>query len=263
MFAAQDARIAFVDIAEEPSRALVDALAAQGRPAPWWRACDVKDIAALRAAIADAAAAQGDFHVLVNNVANDDRHTLESVTPEYYDDRIAINQRAALFALQAVVPGMKRLGFGSDRQHGLGQLADQERRHALLHGRQVLGERPDARHRSAAGQAPHPGQHRDARLGDDRAPEDVCGSRPRANRTSSATSACPTVCSPRTSRRWCCGSPGMTRACAPRRSSSSTAGGDERSTGTAGVLLERRRTCGSRRCLTQRVRDVLWRHRGP
>ena len=113
MFAAQDAKVAFIDIAEGASRALADAIAAQGRAAPWWRTCDVRDIAALRAAMADAAAAQGDFHVLVNNVANDDRHPLESITPEYYDERIAINQRAALFALQAVVPGMKRLGFGS------------------------------------------------------------------------------------------------------------------------------------------------------
>ena len=57
--------------------------------------------------------ALGDFHVLVNNVASDDRHTLESITPAYYDERMAINQRPALFAIQAVVPGMQRLGGGS------------------------------------------------------------------------------------------------------------------------------------------------------
>jgi D-xylose 1-dehydrogenase len=113
MFAAQNAKVAFIDIAEDASRTLADSVAAQGGPKPWWRRCDVKDVAALQAAIGDAAAAQGDFHVLVNNVGNDDRHTLESITPEYYDERIAINQRAALFALQAVVPGMKRLGSGS------------------------------------------------------------------------------------------------------------------------------------------------------
>ncbi|RPH60132.1 MAG: SDR family oxidoreductase [Burkholderiales bacterium] len=113
MFAEQDAKVAFIDIAEGPSRALADSIAAQGRPKPWWRTCDVKDVPALQAAIRDAAGVRGDFHVLVNNVANDDRHPLDSVTPEYYDERIAVNQRAALFALQAVVPGMKRLGFGS------------------------------------------------------------------------------------------------------------------------------------------------------
>jgi NAD(P)-dependent dehydrogenase (short-subunit alcohol dehydrogenase family) len=113
-FAAQGARVAFIDVAESASRVLADRLQAAGHAAPWWRACDVRDIAALQAAIHDAAAALGgDFHALVNNVANDDRHSLESVTPEYFDERMAINQRPAFFAIQAVVPGMQRLGGGS------------------------------------------------------------------------------------------------------------------------------------------------------
>lgn len=112
-FTAQGARVGFIDVAEESSRALAERLAAAGHAKPWWRACDVRDVAALQAAIADAARELGDFHVLVNNVASDTRHTLAEITPEFYDDRIAINQRAALFALQAVVPGMQRLGGGS------------------------------------------------------------------------------------------------------------------------------------------------------
>lgn len=112
-FTEQGARVAFIDINESASAALAQQLKAAGHAAPWWRACDVRDVPALQAAIADAGAALGDFAVLVNNVASDDRHTLESITPEYYDERIAINQRPALFAIQAVVPGMKRLGFGS------------------------------------------------------------------------------------------------------------------------------------------------------
>jgi D-xylose 1-dehydrogenase len=112
-FAAQGARVAFIDVAEPASRALAEQVQAAGHAAPWWRACDVRDIAALQAAIADAAAALGDFHALVNNVANDDRHSLESVTPDYFDERMAINQRPAFFAIQAVVPGMQRLGGGS------------------------------------------------------------------------------------------------------------------------------------------------------
>jgi NAD(P)-dependent dehydrogenase (short-subunit alcohol dehydrogenase family) len=112
-FAAQGASVAFVDVAAEASAALAARIESSGRPAPWWRACDVRDIAALQRAVADAAVALGDFHVLVNNVASDDRHTLESVTPEYWDNRMAINERPAFFAIQAVVPGMKRLGQGS------------------------------------------------------------------------------------------------------------------------------------------------------
>jgi len=112
-FAAQGAKVAFVDIAEAASAALAQGIADAGHARPWWRACDVRDIAALRAAIADAATELGDFAVLVNNVASDDRHTLESVTPDYYDNRMAINERPALFAIQSVVPGMRRLGAGS------------------------------------------------------------------------------------------------------------------------------------------------------
>ncbi len=112
-FAAQGALVAFVDVAAEASAELASRLQARGLRAPWWRACDVRDVAALQQAIADAAKALGDFHVLVNNVASDDRHTLESVTPEYWDDRMAINERPAFFAIQAAVPGMKRLGQGS------------------------------------------------------------------------------------------------------------------------------------------------------
>lgn len=112
-FAQQGARVAFIDVAGEASEALAQQLADAGHARPWWRACDVRDVAALQSAVADAASALGDFSVLVNNVASDDRHSLESVTPAYYDDRIAINERPAFFAIQSVVPGMQRLGAGS------------------------------------------------------------------------------------------------------------------------------------------------------
>lgn len=112
-FAEQGARVAFVDVAREASEALAQQIAAAGHPRPWWRVCDVRDVQALQACVADAAAELGDFAVLVNNVASDDRHTLESVTPDYYDERMAINERPAFFAIQAVVPGMRKLGMGS------------------------------------------------------------------------------------------------------------------------------------------------------
>lgn len=111
-FAEQGARVAFVDVAAQASAELADKLAQQGASI-WWKTCDVRDVAALRQSIEEAAAAFGDFSTLVNNVARDDRHTLESVTPEYWDDNLAVNQRPAFFAIQAIVPGMRRLGGGS------------------------------------------------------------------------------------------------------------------------------------------------------
>src|SRR5688500_3382972 len=112
-FAIQGALVAFVDIAEAASQALVDRIENGGHGRPWYRKTDVTDVSALQAAIRDAARAIGDFRVLVNNVANDDRHDFMDVTPAYYDSRIAVNQRPAYFAIQAVVPGMKKMGGGS------------------------------------------------------------------------------------------------------------------------------------------------------
>ncbi len=112
-FARQGARVAFVDVAREASEALVARIAARGEPRPWFAPVDVTQVPQLQRAIDAAARELGDFHVLVNNVASDDRHALQDVTPEYWDQRMAINQRPAFFAIQSVVPGMRRLGGGS------------------------------------------------------------------------------------------------------------------------------------------------------
>lgn len=112
-FARQGASVAFVDIDEAASRALVERLQAQGLASPWWRRVDVTDVDALHQAVQDGASALGDFHTLVNNVGSDDRHRLEEVTLDYWNQRVAINQRAAFFAIQAAVPGMRRRGSGA------------------------------------------------------------------------------------------------------------------------------------------------------
>ena len=112
-FAQQGAQVAFVDFEQAQSEALVQKVAAAGCPKPWFQLCDVRDVGALQAAISLAMLEVGDFATLVNNVARDDRHSLEAVTPAYWDERMAVNQRPTFFAIQSVVPGMKRLGGGS------------------------------------------------------------------------------------------------------------------------------------------------------
>jgi NAD(P)-dependent dehydrogenase (short-subunit alcohol dehydrogenase family) len=110
---AQRARVAFLDIARAASQALVDAIGGRGLPAPCFIPCDLRDIGALRAAVGDVEARLGPIRVLVNNAAHDERHSIESVTPEYWDDRFAVNLRHQFFAAQAVVPGMAAAGGGS------------------------------------------------------------------------------------------------------------------------------------------------------
>ncbi|OEZ49615.1 D-xylose 1-dehydrogenase [Janthinobacterium sp. MP5059B] len=112
-FAAQGALVAFVDIAVEASEALCRRLAEAGLTAPLFRHCDITDIGSLQAVMAELAGALGDFDILVNNAANDQRHQAQDVTLEYWNERIAINQRPMFFTCQAVFEGMKRKGGGS------------------------------------------------------------------------------------------------------------------------------------------------------
>ncbi len=112
-FAAQGARVAFLDIADEPAHALIARVTAAGHPEPFFRHCDLADIAALREAIAEIGRRLGPITVLVNNAANDQRHKWEDVTPEYWDERLAVNLRHQFFAIQAVAPMMQQAGGGS------------------------------------------------------------------------------------------------------------------------------------------------------
>ena len=112
-FAAQGSKVAFVDIAAEASEALVKEVSDAEHVVPLFLPCDLRDIEALRAAIAEAAERHGPITVLINNAAHDERHTIESVTPDYWDDRMAVNLRHQFFAAQAVAPMMKTAGGGS------------------------------------------------------------------------------------------------------------------------------------------------------
>jgi len=112
-FAEQGSMVAFVDVAEDVSTALVDLVHHDTGTKPLYLPCDLRDIAALQKTIQEAAKRLGDIAVLVNNAGNDDRHAVGSITPEYWDDRIAVNQRHMFFAAQEVFPIMKRRGGGS------------------------------------------------------------------------------------------------------------------------------------------------------
>jgi NAD(P)-dependent dehydrogenase (short-subunit alcohol dehydrogenase family) len=112
-FARQGARVAFVDIADEPAAALCRSLREAGHPEPFFQHCDLTDIAALQAAIAAAGERLGPITVLANNAANDQRHGWQDVTPAFWDERMATNLRHQFFAIQAVAPMMKAAGGGS------------------------------------------------------------------------------------------------------------------------------------------------------
>lgn len=102
-FAQQGASVSFLDRDAETSKAVAEVTGAD------YRLCDLRDIEATQAAIAEL----GTFDVLVNNAARDDRHDWREVTPEYWDERMDTNLRHMFFAMQAVAPGMIAAGGGS------------------------------------------------------------------------------------------------------------------------------------------------------
>ena len=111
-FARQGSAVAFVDVQDEPSRALVARLADAAVP-PIFVNCDITDCVDYGAKIAGMVDKLGGCDVLINNAANDDRHTVDEVTSEYWDDRMAVNLKHQFFAAKAVHAAMREAGGGS------------------------------------------------------------------------------------------------------------------------------------------------------
>lgn len=112
-FARQGAKVHLIDIADADAAELLGGLSGTVGFQPVYHHCDLTDLPALRATIDAIIAAEGGVDVLVNNAANDDRHAVEEVTPEYWDNRMAVNLRHLFFAAQAVAPSMKQNGGGA------------------------------------------------------------------------------------------------------------------------------------------------------
>lgn len=108
-FAAQGAKVGFVDLDRAGSEKLLESLSGHHAYAH----CDLRDIDGLKKAFVELAEYLGQASVLVNNAARDDRHDWRDVTPEYWDERMATNLRHMFFAIQAVAPGMIEAGGGS------------------------------------------------------------------------------------------------------------------------------------------------------
>lgn len=110
-FAAQGARVAFVDLARAAGEELAAALGQSGASV-LFTPIDVTDTAALQGAITDAANALGGLDVLINNVANDKRHQTEDVSVDEWRRHLAINLDPTFFAAQTARPFLRAAGGG-------------------------------------------------------------------------------------------------------------------------------------------------------
>jgi len=109
-FIAQGAHVGILDYDRQAAQALAAELASDRLHFEY---CDLRDIDALQAAVKAVFAKLGPIRIVVNNAARDDRHSLESVTSDYFDERIATNLKHQLFAAQAVAGPMAAAGGGS------------------------------------------------------------------------------------------------------------------------------------------------------
>ncbi|SDI56504.1 D-xylose dehydrogenase [Paraburkholderia steynii] len=110
-FAGQGARVYFLDVAEVESRALQDSLSHAYHP-PQFQRCDLRNVDAIAEVFSAITDAAGPIEVLVNNAANDDRHDFETVSPAYWDERIAVNLRHHFFCAQQAAQSMRKNGRG-------------------------------------------------------------------------------------------------------------------------------------------------------
>ena len=106
LFVAEGARVAIADLREEQGRAL----AAELGGAALFHRCDVArrdDWAALVAAVRE------HLGVLVNNAALLDIAPIDQVTEESLERLFRVNQLGPILGIQAVLPAMRALGYGS------------------------------------------------------------------------------------------------------------------------------------------------------
>ncbi len=111
-FVAQGSLVAFCGTRPGGGDTLIEEATRAGHRAPWYEACDVRDIAALQALLGRAAARCGPIQVLINNAGRDDRHALDELTPEYWDNCLNINLRHQVFATQTVARQLKSAKLG-------------------------------------------------------------------------------------------------------------------------------------------------------
>jgi len=111
-FAMQGSRVAFCGTKEGGGDALIAEITGMGLPAPHYAACDVRDIPALQSLLDNVALKLGPIRVLVNNAGRDDRHALDDLTPEYWDNCLNINLRHQVFATQSVARQLRATGLG-------------------------------------------------------------------------------------------------------------------------------------------------------
>ena len=112
-FCKQGSEVYFVDINLKETKKLLNKLKKKKFRAPTFIECNLLDIKKLEGVIKKIISSKGPIHALINNAANDDRHTTDQVDEKYWQNRMDVNLKHYFFAAKAVVNRMKQMKKGS------------------------------------------------------------------------------------------------------------------------------------------------------
>tara|TARA_Y100001970_G_scaffold281985_1_gene393892 strand:- start:6663 stop:7424 length:762 start_codon:yes stop_codon:yes gene_type:complete len=101
-FCEQNSEVYFIDINEEASKKLISECKNKNFSIPNFIKCDLLNIKELQKTISKIISEKGPIEILINNAASDERHKIDEVTEQFWDERININLRHYFFTVQSV-----------------------------------------------------------------------------------------------------------------------------------------------------------------
>ena len=111
-FLEQGSKVAFLDKDSKLGNEFVEKLD-NNNDKVIFKECDLVNIKDLKIRIKEIQKELGPISILVNNAGNDERHNIDEVTPEFWDNRMHVNLRHYFFTSQSVYKDMKKIGKGS------------------------------------------------------------------------------------------------------------------------------------------------------
>ena len=105
-FCEQESEVHFIDINEEASNKLISDCKNKKLSIPNFIKCDLFNIKDLQSIITKIISDKGPINILINSAANDERHAIDDVTEEYWDERMSINLKHYFFTVQSVKKSM-------------------------------------------------------------------------------------------------------------------------------------------------------------
>ena len=112
-FCIQQSKVVFLDINDKEAKEVIKFNSSKYSNEPIYYNCDLTDTEKLISTINKIGSDIGGVSILINSAAHDERHEMDSVTSEYWDNRMNANIKHFFFASQTCSKMMKNNGGGT------------------------------------------------------------------------------------------------------------------------------------------------------